>query len=214
MLIIGHRGDRQNYDDNTIEGISSAFEKGADGVEFDVYYKPDKGVYLVHPYLHDFNKEYPKLEAVLEQFSKKGRLQIEIKTPEVAAVKAVSNLLKQYDAVDFELTSSVFPLLQYVREIMPEAKIGLIANPLVEDWWTEEFGDYFLMNYLKLTKADGVHIGKPDFWNQERIRKYHEKGFRVCGQLFTDAKEEYEKLVAKGIDSCTADKLDILRCLQ
>ncbi len=212
MLIIGHGGDRQRFDDNTLEGIESAFERGADGVEFDVYYRPEKGVYLVHPFLHDLHKNYPKLEEVFERFGNRGRMEIEIKAPEKEAVDEVAKLVNKFQLTNLELSSSIYPLLPYIREAFPKADVQLIGYRLVEEWWTEEFGNYFLMKYMELTRANLISIGKPaNFWNKERVKIFHQSGYKVGGHLSTDTREELEKLITDGVDECTADKLDILK---
>ncbi len=211
MLILGHRGDRQKFEDNSIEGIASAFGRGADGVEIDVYFKPEKGIYLVHPYLHDQDKEYPKLEEVFEKFRAKGLIQIELKFLEVDGLEVIKQLVERYHVENYVLTSSVFPLLKYTREVFPKAKINLLATRLIEDWWTEDFGNYFLLSYLKLTGADAVDTGYPNFWTKKKVEYFHDRGFRVCGHLSTDTKEELKKSTTLNLDACTADNLNILR---
>lgn len=211
MLIIGHRGDREKFEDNTLEGIESAINRGADGVEIDVYYAPDKGVYLVHPFLHDRNKNYPKLKDVFSKYRNK-RIQVEIKSPEIKVVDEVAKLVDEYKVSNIEITSSVYPLLPYIRSVFPKSDIQLIGYRLVEEWWTEEFGNYFFMKYLELTRANLLSIGKPEnFWNKDRVGLFHKNGFKAGGHLYTDAKEEYEKLVIAGVDECTADNLEVLR---
>ncbi|OGM24613.1 hypothetical protein A2962_01525 [Candidatus Woesebacteria bacterium RIFCSPLOWO2_01_FULL_39_61] len=213
LLVLGHRGDRKSHDDNTIEGIKSAFDKGADGVEIDVYYQPNKGVYLTHKFLHDKNLDYPKLEEVIETFSDKGKIQIEIKPPEIETVKAVVDLVYKHKLENFEITSGILPLLRYIRELAPKANIGMITKPyLIEDWMTEEFGDYLMLSYLKLTGASTIWLDKPEgFWNKDRVERFHKKGYKIGSHLPTDSKEDYEKLLSLGIDSCTADDLNVLK---
>lgn len=211
MLVLGHRGDRQRFPDNTLEGIASAFERGADGVEIDVYYQSDRGIYLVHPYLHDRNKEYPNLEEVIKRFGKKGLLQVEVKFLETEGLKVIKDLVKKYKLKNIVLTSGVFPMLKYIRDTFPKEKINLLSSNLIEDWWTEEFGNYFLSSYAKLAGAGGIDTGYPGFWTKKRVEWFHKNGFRVSGHLSTDTKEEYQQLLKLGIDICTADKLDILK---
>ena len=211
MLVIGHRGDRQRFPDNTIEGIASALERGADGVEIDVYYQPNKGVYLVHPYLHDRKKEYPNLEDVIKRFGNKGLLQIEVKFLEIEGLTVIKRLIKKHKVKDFVLTSSVFPMLRYIRDIFPKNKMNLLSSNLIEDWWTEDFGNYFLSSYAKLAGADGIDTGNSGFWTKKRVEFFHNNGFRVSGHLSTDTKEEYQQLLKLGMDTCTADNLDILK---
>ena len=211
MLILGHRGDRQRFPDNTMKGIASAFGRGADGVEIDVYYQPNKGIYLVHPYLHDRQKEYPNLEEVVKKFGNKGLIQIEVKFLEVEGLALIKKIVDRYKPKDVVLSSSVFPMLKYIKDTFPEGKINLLSSNLIEDWWTEEFGNYFLSSYAKLTGANGIDTGNPGFWTKKRVEWFHKNGFRVSGHLSTDTKEEYQQLLKLGIDTCTADKLDILK---
>jgi glycerophosphoryl diester phosphodiesterase len=180
MLIIGHRGDRERFADNTAEGIESAFNRGADGVEFDVYFQPEKGVYLVHPYLHDLQINYPTLDEVLQRFGNLGKMQIEIKSPEKDCVDEVAKRIEKYKVTNLELSSSVYPLLPYIREVFLNVDVQLIGYRLIEEWWTEDFGNYFLMEYLELTRANAISIGKPEnFWSKERVEVFHKNGFKV-----------------------------------
>jgi hypothetical protein len=120
-------------------------------------------------------------------------------------------LIEKYDIQNFVLTTSIFPMLSYIRDTFPKDKINILSSNLIEDWWTEEFGNYFLSSYAKLAGADGIDTGKPKFWTQKRVKWFHKKGFRVSGHLSTDTNEENQKLSKLGLDTCTADKLDILR---
>ena len=211
MLILGHRGDRQKFDDNSIKGISSAFERGADGVEIDVHFKPGKGIYLVHPYLHDPMKVYPKLDEVFEKFRDKGLLQIEIKFLEIKGLETLKKLIKRYNVSNYVLTSSIFPMLRYISEVFPKSKINLLSTQLIEEWWTYDFGNYFLFSYLKLAGANGIDTGYPDFWTKKRVDYFHNYGVRTSGHLATVSKEELENALSCGLDTCTADNLDILK---
>jgi len=213
MLIIGHRGDMDNFPENSIEGISSALEKGTDGVEFDVFYKPGIGVYLQHSFDHDPLQPYPRLTDVFERFSGKGILVIEIKQPETEAVDAVAELIRKYEVPDFEITSCVLPLLSYVHEVLPEARIGMNVRPhLLEKLMTKGLRIYFLINYLKLTGAENIWLSRPrNFWDKDTVSQFHNSGFRVCSQLLTGNKEEFERMLSMGIDACTADNLNVLQ---
>lgn len=59
--IIGHRGDKANYRENTLSGFKSSLEtEGVDGIELDVVVTKDKVIVLSHdPFLKDSsNKKY------------------------------------------------------------------------------------------------------------------------------------------------------------
>jgi glycerophosphoryl diester phosphodiesterase len=47
-LVVGHRGDRTNAPENTIESLARALEKGADALEFDVRATRDGVAVLMH----------------------------------------------------------------------------------------------------------------------------------------------------------------------
>jgi glycerophosphoryl diester phosphodiesterase len=213
MKIIGHRGDRKYFDDNTIEGFESAFSKGADGVEFDVHYKPGYGVYVNHKFLYDPNRKYPFFEDVVRLFKDSGKLQIEIKTPRLDAVNEVCKIIKETNLSNFEITSSVLPLLSHVRKQVPHAVIGMIIKPyLIEDWMSEDFRDELMMGYFELTGANSIWLDKPEnFWNKVRVNKYHSMGYKVNSHLCDDNEKIYNELSGMDIDSCTADDLQVVR---
>ena len=48
MLIVGRRGDLGNWPENTLEGVASARDLGADGVEIDVRASADGTFFLMH----------------------------------------------------------------------------------------------------------------------------------------------------------------------
>jgi hypothetical protein len=116
-LLIAHRGDTINFPENTLEAFRSAFDLGADGIEFDVHLADDGRVIVVHNYVYDKNKNYPTLEEVLQMFALKGRLEIEIKSFNPVCIEKVAELIHKYDPPDFELTSSFITNYQRVFSI-------------------------------------------------------------------------------------------------
>lgn len=117
-LLIAHRGDTINYPENSIAAFESAFAKGADGIELDLQCEGEELV-VVHDYSYPKNKKYPLLSQVLELFSDKGRMEIEIKSFELNFLPLLSRLLSKYKQADIELTTSIFPLVSYLRKKIP-----------------------------------------------------------------------------------------------
>ena len=78
-LLIAHRGDTGHFPENTLEAFESAFELGAGGIECDIQCDKTGRLIVVHDYLYDKSKQYPLLETVLEKFSDRGRIEIELK---------------------------------------------------------------------------------------------------------------------------------------
>jgi len=118
-LLIAHRGDTFHYPENTIDAFRSAFALGADGIEFDIQLNSKGEVVIVHDYFYDRSKTYPLLEQVLKEFSKKGRLEIEIKSLDLSCIEKISEIIKKYNPPDYELTSSILPLLPLIRKNFP-----------------------------------------------------------------------------------------------
>lgn len=44
---VAHRGDKQYFPDNSLEGVESAIEKGADWIEIDLHYNPDGDTFFL-----------------------------------------------------------------------------------------------------------------------------------------------------------------------
>ena len=209
-LLIAHRGDTINFPENTIAAFESAFEKGADGVELDVHLNKNGNVIVVHDYLFDENKQYPSLEDVLKQFGQKGRLEIEIKSLDPKCITKVGELIKQHKPKDFELTSSVLPLLPYIKKEFPNEKIGLIfQEKLIEDWMTKEFVEELALAYMKLTGANVSHIAL-DYWSDNLVKIMHENNFLTHTHLKDTNLEKYKKVLELKIDQCTFDDITLL----
>lgn len=102
-------------------------------------------------------------------------------------------------------------MIKYIRDVFLTENINLLSSRLIEEWWTEEFGNYFLSSYAKLAGANGIDTGSPGFWIKRRVDFFHNNGFSASGYLSTDSVDEYQKLLKLGIDVCTADNLDILK---
>lgn len=214
ILILGHRGDRMNYNDNTIEGIASAFNKGADGVEIDVCYKQDVGVYLAHSPHDEVLKTYPNLEEVIEKFAGKGKLQIEIKQPDVDTVREISKLVKKYKVENFEITTQILPLFSCINDFFLSANIGLIVRDyLYNKSVSSQNIDNLLLDYLRLTKASSIWVVDETnkFWDKKRVNKFHSKGYKIGHHLTKSSRKIYQLVTSSGIDSVIVDDLSLLR---
>ncbi len=210
-LLIAHRGDAVNFPENTIKAFKSAFEKGADGIEFDVHLDKDENVIVVHDYLFDENKKYPLLEDVLKQFGQKGRLEIEIKSLTPTCVAKVGKLIREYKLSNFEITSSVLPLFPYIKKEFPKTKIGLIFNEkLLSEWMTKKFIEELFVSYMKLTGANVFHISL-DYWSDNLITIMHENNFLTHTHLKDTDLEKYERVLELKIDQCTFDDITLLK---
>jgi len=213
-LVIAHRGDRANFPDNTVEAFSSAFEKGAGGIELDVQYFRGELI-VVHNYLFDQDKKYVSLEQVLERFADKGRLEIEVKPMKTDFLEPFSRLIGSYSSANIEITTSVLPMVPYIRAALPKARIGIIfQHSHFEDWMPREFISDKILALMTLLQAQIAHI-PPAVIDTDLVNACHEAGLKVHVHVAKSdaagALVEYEKLQGLGVDQCTSDNIDFIQ---
>lgn len=209
-LLIAHRGDTINFPENTLKAFQSAFDKGADGIEFDVHLDDANQVIIVHSYLYNKSKNYPPLQTVLEKFAHQGLLEIEIKAFEVAAVKKVAQLIKKYNPPNYTITSSVLPLLSYVRKELPQTSLGAIIKPyFFESWMTPKLIRRFLLGMMNLTTANAIHL-YPQQYTKSLVSFLKKQGFITHSHLYTDNIKEFNQTIELGVDVCTFDNINLL----
>lgn len=209
-LLIAHRGDTNNFSENTFEAFRSAFDLGADGVECDVQESQSGRIIIVHNYEYDRSIQYPLLTDFLKEFSSKGKLEIEIKTISSKVVSKVAKIINEYNPPDYEITSSVLPLLPIVRKCLPNAQIGMIfKDVLLEEWMTEEFIPNFLLDYMNITKANVLHLSLKKY-TENIVNLLHSKNFKLHTHLTDDSLEKYKKILQLNLDQCTFDNMDLL----
>lgn len=210
MLLIAHRGNTIDFPENTIQAFDSAFELGADGIEMDVMIENDEPI-IVHNYIHP-PFPYPKLSDVIEHFKNKGILEIEIKSYTLPDVDIILDCIKRANPPKFEITSSVYPILSYIRAALPHASIGAIfPNKFIEDWMTKDFLVEYLSGYMATTGANTIHV-PPSYYDADGIQK-PKKSYTVHHHIKSSDKEEYDRLVSLGIDCVTFDNIGLLKTL-
>jgi glycerophosphoryl diester phosphodiesterase len=207
-LIIAHRGDTVNCDENNLAAFKSAFERGADGIELDVQFFQNELI-VVHDYLFDREKTYPLLKKVLQEFSRNGRLEIEIKCMETDFIAPLTRLVSMYPTADIELTTSVLPIVPFMRSALPGVRMGIILHSFhFEDWMTREFVIEKILSMMSLLKGQvahiPIHVLGPDV-----VKACHAAGLKVHAHLRKESGEleNYRKLVEWGVDQCTVDNI-------
>lgn len=209
-LLFAHRGDSMNFPENTIAAFQSAFEKGADGIELDVQLSNQGKLIVVHDYLHDPTQKYPHLQDIFERFATKGRLEIELKSFNPAIIDQVAGLIHRYEPPDYELTSSVLPLLSRIRQSLPAAKVGMIfRSNLIEGWMSEEFILTLLAGYLSLTSANVLHLDL-DRYSPTIVTFLHQKNYLLHTLIKAEDNDRYQYVQELGLDQCTFDDIDLL----
>lgn len=149
----------------------------------------------------------------MRKFSDKGRLEIELKSPDITIVDNVTQLITQYSPPDFEITSFHMPHLAVMRKNIPNANIGLIFNTcLLGDWATEKYKSKLMINYMELSKANFIHLPIA-FLNKYYVDLFHSKGYKVHGDLGSNM-DQYGKAVELEIDQCTLNDVTVIKSLK
>lgn len=209
-LIIAHRGDRKQYPDNSMEAFVSAFQQGADGIELDVQIDTDGQLIIVHDYIYDSSQSYLLLSDVLKQFVGMGRIEMELKFFEKEGIGKLAEIIDRFASADIEITSSITPLLAYVKEALPQVKTGLIfQKKLLDEWMTEKIIMKFILGYLRLTRADILHLDLSVYTPAIMLALKHNNQHSHT-HLTSASLTDYQKVVALGIDQCTVDDLSVL----
>ena len=214
-LLIAHRGDALHFPENTIAAFQSAFEKGSDGIELDIQLY-DREIIVVHNFLFDQTKTYPKLQEILELFSSKGRVEIEIKAFDTKIFKPLKLILDSFSQADLELTTSEIPLAIHIKNAFPKIPLGLILNEFFfPDWMTNEIVKQKLVGWGKMTKVDRLHVPikiLSKFGKQQLIKELHNNGFIVHSHLSNTNEQlkEFHDLASWNVDQCTFDNVELL----
>ena len=211
-LLIAHRGDTVNFPENTLDAFESAFAKGADGIELDVQFFQGNLI-VVHNYLFESSKSYPHLSEVLKQFAHKGRIEIEIKSLDLEFLQPLKMLMHQYQSHDLEITTSIYPLVPYLRQEFPTSLLGFIFRVSErEAWMTPEFLQFKIIKLMQLMHTNIAHIP----WQIEPglVTTCHANGYKIHGHIakqeMSRAIEEYHRMKKMGVDQCTIDDITLI----
>jgi glycerophosphoryl diester phosphodiesterase len=146
IILIGHRGTRVDYEENTMKSFSKAIEYGVDFIEFDVHKTKDNKLIIIHDktlqrtyngigfvselkYLELKNfrtkkkgENIPLLIDVLSAFKNKTKFMIELKGENV--VKLVARIIKEHDIIsDCVISSKDLWKLKKIKSILPNCRI-------------------------------------------------------------------------------------------
>ena len=214
-LLIAHRGDTISYPENTLEAFLSAFEKGADGVEMDIHLD-GKEVIIVHNYLFNRKKTYPKLKDILKLIHSKGRVEIEVKALSIDILQPLKKVLDKFPKADFELTTSEIPLSSYIKQAFPIIPLGLILHDFFfQKWMTQEIVKQKLVGWGKMSKADRLHVPLTvlsQFGKDSLVRELHKAGFVIHSHINNTGEQgkELSDLSQWQVDQCTFDNIELI----
>ncbi len=150
ILILGHRGFRQKYPENTVLSFLEAVMHGADGIELDVWLTKDEKLVVAHDEdfkrvadvakkikdstLADLKKidmgmgqNVPTLGEIFDSMPEKTLINVEIK--DIDTVEKVIALIEKYGIEDRVMVSSFnIDALRKAREINKNIILGLLIE--------------------------------------------------------------------------------------
>ncbi|MFE0302717.1 MULTISPECIES: glycerophosphodiester phosphodiesterase [Bacillus] len=204
MYIIAHRGSSSAAPENTIAAFDVAVEQGADYIELDVQMTMDQHVVVIHDDTVDrttngnglvksytldqlkkldagswFEQQYtneriPTLQEILERYSQRIGILIEIKHPkrQIGIEKAVARIINRFSYSRHIIIQSFdVHALQRIKAFAPSLRTALIIKP-----------DAFKLTKRKLTTyssfANGLNM-KKTMINRWWIDRIHSFGMEV-----------------------------------
>jgi glycerophosphoryl diester phosphodiesterase len=154
MLIYAHRGASVNHPENTLRAFRHALAIGVDGIELDVHATADAIPVVIHDrdierttdgvgYVDEMplarlstfdagdGERVPTLAEVLELVGNAAQLDIEIKGAGIE--RAVLEVLAEYPAVTWAISSFDWNTLRTVRRLNPVAEFWPLAERVDDD---------------------------------------------------------------------------------
>jgi glycerophosphoryl diester phosphodiesterase len=154
MLIYAHRGASAIHPENTLRAFRHALALGVDGIELDVHATADGIPVVIHDRdverttdgagsvdemplarLQSFDagdgERVPTLASVLALVGDAAHLDIEIKGAGIE--RAVLDVLAQYPAVTWAISSFAWDTLRTVRQLDPAAEVWPLAQHVSDD---------------------------------------------------------------------------------
>ncbi len=219
VIVLGHRGYRKLYPENTLLAFKKAVEFGADGIELDVRKAKDGSIVVIHDpdcervsglrgvikelsYKEirklrlPMNQYIPTLDMVYAELGEDVFINVEIK--DIEAVETSLQIVRSFNAVDRTLFSSFIPQALYkLRELQSDAYLGLLVDT------KDQLSDISKVNervglYSLNAPLDGIKfLGIEAFKNL--IAKVKEEDIKVALWHFDEA-EWVEKI--KGYYDC------------
>ena len=157
MLIYAHRGASAIHPENTLRAFRHALAIGVDGIELDVHATADHTPVVIHDrdverttdgvgYVDEMplarletfdagdSERVPTLAEVLALVGNAAQLDIEIKG--VGIERAVLQVLAEFPAVTWAISSFAWDTLRTVRQLDPVAEVWPLAERVGDDLFT------------------------------------------------------------------------------
>ncbi len=217
VKIVGHRGSGHHATQNTLTSFKKAIELGLDRAELDVQCTKDKKIIVFHDlevsklttgtgFINELTSleikkiryktggEIPTLQEVFDLCKHKIDLQIELKgecPPKMVNELILANEMENQVVI----TSFQADLLQKMKKINPNLKVGLLFNDQKTVNKIEKLTKEIPLDFL----APFVELVDENFFNISRNLQKKVYAYRV------NDKKTGEKLISMGIDAIGTD---------
>jgi glycerophosphoryl diester phosphodiesterase len=206
-LLLGHRGARASalVPENTPASFDLALEDGCDGFEFDVRltgcgrsvvcHDPKVDGIVVSRATANQLLHLPLIEDVLQRYSQRAFLDIELKTPGLES--KILNLLREYRIEEDYLVSSFLPeVVIELKTRSPKIQTGIIFDKSGQlACWRETNVEYVIPHYSLVTRA--------------LVQEVHSAGSKLFTWTVND-REAMLLLADWGVDGIISDDTKLL----
>lgn len=211
MLLLGHRGCRGPFTENTFAAFDYALESGCDGFEFDVRSSSDgvpviwhdarlRGRFISRDSFGSLRQrclisrakpalELCELEAVLARYSQTAWMDIELKVRGLEA--QVAELLRRYRPQRFVVSSFQRKVLRELHRIDTALPLGFIFKRMPADRVWRSLPVQYVMPKVDLLTA-------------ARVRQFHDAGMKVLTWTVNQP-SAMRRLAAAGVDGIIGD---------
>ena len=205
-LLLGHRGARacRNIPENTLASFELCLKHGCDGFEFDVRRAADgaavichdsaiRGLRIAQTSAADLN--LPTLEQVLQQFSSRAFLDIELKIAGLERL-TVAELQRNPPVKGYVVSSFLPEVLSTIHDLDRAIPLGLLCEkPGQLRCWQESAAEWM--------------IPRSDLVTATLVDEVHAAGKKIMVWTVNRA-EQIEMLARAGVDAIISDDTELL----
>jgi glycerophosphoryl diester phosphodiesterase len=206
-LLLGHRGARasSSVPENSLASFGLAIEHGCDGFEFDVRLTSDRRAVVCHDpkvdgiavssATSDQLLHLPRLEDVLQRYSQRAFLDVELKVPGLESM--VLNSLREHRLEQGYVISSFLPeVVSELKTRSAKVQTGIICDKLGQlACWRAPNVEYVIPHYSLVTR--------------KLVDEVHREGAKLLTWTVND-REAMLRLADWGVDGIISDKTELL----
>src|SRR5215471_7492476 len=205
-LLLGHRGARasRHVPENTLASFELCLTHGCDGFEFDARLSADgkavighdattRGMTIAKTPAKDLG--LPELEEVLQQFSSRGFLDIELKVPGLEEL-TLSALPALPHGKGYVVSSFLPDVLHAVRGLDGAVPLGMLCESSAQlRGWRESSAEWVVPRF--------------DLVNEALVKEFHATGKKIM--VWTvNREDEMRRMGDWGVDAIISDETELL----